>query len=246
VERREAARGAVTPEAYARWRASPLGATTEALEEEVLRALAGDVRGRTVLEVGCGDGTRAAALAAAGARVVSIDRSPAMAGAARSRGAAVIRADAGALPVAAGTFDLVLCANVLAFVSRPGPAVEEMARALHPGGRLVLADLAPWSLWGLWRRARALHGDPLWRTATFRGAAALGALARRAGLEPESARGCVRYPPVAWMARAAAPLERRLVRSTLGAAFVAVSARRPLGGPGGAPPERWIPGPGIR
>lgn len=236
----------MTPEAYARWRASDLGAVTEALEEEVLRRLAGDVRGRAVLEVGCGDGTRAAALAAAGARVVSVDRSRAMAGVARSRGAPVVRADACALPVASESFDLVLCANVLAFVPDPAPAVSEMARALRPGGRLVLADLAPWSLWGLWRRLRALLGDPLWRTATFRSAGALGKLARGAGLEPEAVRGCVRYPPVAWIARAAAPLERSRTRTTAGAAFVALSARRAPGGPPGARPERWIRDPGVR
>jgi SAM-dependent methyltransferase len=235
----------VTPEAYARWRASPLGAVTEALEEEVLRALFGEVRGRAVLEVGCGDGTRAAALAAAGARVVSLDRSAAMAAAARSRGAAVVRGEAGSLPVAPGSFDLVLCVNVLAFVLDPAPAVSQMARALRPGGRLVLADLAPWSVWVLWRRLRALRGDPLWGEATFRSAGALAALARGAGLEPEAVRGCVRYPPVGWLARAAAPVERRLVRSTLGAAFVAVSARRPPGPPG-ARPDRWIRGPGVR
>jgi len=48
--------GAIGPEDYARWSASAIGAMTEQLEEKVIFDLAGDLHGRMVFDVGCGDG----------------------------------------------------------------------------------------------------------------------------------------------------------------------------------------------
>jgi 2-polyprenyl-3-methyl-5-hydroxy-6-metoxy-1,4-benzoquinol methylase len=60
------------PECYARWRASEIGATTERLERQLILELVGDVGGRKVLDVGCGDGEFALALAKRGASVTGI------------------------------------------------------------------------------------------------------------------------------------------------------------------------------
>jgi hypothetical protein len=45
----------LSPEAYTRWRASEIGAITERLESQLILELVGDVGGRRVLDVGCGD-----------------------------------------------------------------------------------------------------------------------------------------------------------------------------------------------
>lgn len=45
------------PGDYARWRASEVGAVTERLERPLILELVGEVSGRTVLDLGCGDGT---------------------------------------------------------------------------------------------------------------------------------------------------------------------------------------------
>ena len=63
------------PECYARWRASEIGATTERLERQLILELVGDVGGRRVLDVGCGDGEFAVALTKRGAIVTGIDAS---------------------------------------------------------------------------------------------------------------------------------------------------------------------------
>lgn len=42
----------IEPNAYARWRATPLGALTERLEQEAIFSLAGEVRGQSVLDIG--------------------------------------------------------------------------------------------------------------------------------------------------------------------------------------------------
>lgn len=65
------------PDEYARWRASEIGAITERLERRLIFELAGVVGGRTVLDVGCGDGELALELVKRGAIVPGIDASPA-------------------------------------------------------------------------------------------------------------------------------------------------------------------------
>lgn len=49
-----------------------------------------------------------------------------------------IAAHGEALPFADGTFDLVLCDNVIDHAADPGQIVREMARVLRPGGLLYL------------------------------------------------------------------------------------------------------------
>ncbi len=93
--------------------------------------------GERILDLGCGDGRLSAAIAARGARVVGIDRSPAMVAAARERGIEAHELDAAALPFAAA-FDAVFSNAALHWM---GPVMEAVLagvfRALRPGGRFV-------------------------------------------------------------------------------------------------------------
>ena len=53
------------------------------------------------------------------------------------------QADILALPLVYGTFDAVVIHQVLHFLDRPWSAISEAARALNPGGRLLIVDLGP-------------------------------------------------------------------------------------------------------
>ncbi len=196
--------------------------------------LAGPLDGRDVLDVGCGDGAYALAATRAGARVTGLDRSAAALAAARDRAASeglavdLQAGDAGALPFAADRFDVVLAVTVLCFLEQPARAVAEMARVLRPGGLLVLGELGKWSTWAAWRRLRSLAGPTSWRAARFWSAGELRSLLRGAGLVPGAERGAAFYPPVGRAARLLEPVDPHLGRATsLGAAFVAIAARRP-------------------
>lgn len=74
-------------ESYRRWRESPLGQTTDALEEALILDLLGPVQGPRILDVGCGDGVLAVALARRGARVTGLDADPRVLAATRRRAA---------------------------------------------------------------------------------------------------------------------------------------------------------------
>lgn len=102
-------------------------------------------RGERVLDVGCGTGivTRLAAEAVGeGTRVAGLDVNPGMLAVARSAGAYPgiewYEADAAAMPLEDGAFDVVLCQMSLQFVPEPGAALREMRRVLARNGRLVL------------------------------------------------------------------------------------------------------------
>ena len=105
----------------------------------------GDLRGRRVLEVGCGTGTLATALAEQ-SRVWAVDSSPEMIDVAHARnggdrvGWRV--ADATALPFRAGWFDRVVMRLVVHLMDRPR-AFAEALRALVDDGRLVIATFDP-------------------------------------------------------------------------------------------------------
>lgn len=223
------------PRAYARWRGSPLGATTEELERGLILELLGDVSGRRVLEIGCGDGSLAVELARRGARVTAIDASEAMIDAAQHRAATSATAIdfrvaiADNLPFQSTQFDLVVAVTILCFVENADPVFSEIARVLCPCGRLVIGELNRWSAWAAERRMRAWFGSALWRRGHFRTPRQLRRLAADAGLEPGPIIGAVYYPRFGWAARWMGPFDRRIGKlTTLGAAFIAMAAQKPL------------------
>ncbi len=101
-------------------------------------------RGR-VLDIGCGTGRIAEALAARGARAWGVDPSPEMLAVARRRhipGGGFKQADAERLPFKAGWFDGALMRQVVQHVELV-PAFAEAARVLAPGGRLTIGTFHP-------------------------------------------------------------------------------------------------------
>jgi ubiquinone/menaquinone biosynthesis C-methylase UbiE len=223
------------PESYARWRGSRLGRITDTLEERLLLELLGPVDRYDVLDVGCGDGALAFTLSRRGAKVTGLDADRRMLAAAHVRaeaeslGLALVHGRAEALPFLNETFDRVVAVTVPCFVREADRAIAEMARVLKPGGRLVIGELGQWSLWAAIRRIRGWLDASTWRAARFRTAGELKRLLEKHGLVVRETRGSVYYPPWGAAASLMAPFDPWLGRRTMaGAAFIAVSAAKPI------------------
>lgn len=103
----------------------------------------------TVGDLGCGTGATAELLAPFVARVIAVDESAEMLAAARARldarpghGAVHLRQGAlEALPMADGELDAAVLMLVLHHLADPAAVLAEAARALAPGGRLLIVDM---------------------------------------------------------------------------------------------------------
>ena len=91
-----------------------------------------------MLDVAGGPGALAAAVGLGGA-VTVLDAAPSLLEYAPP-GAERVEGRAEQLPFPAAAFDLVTCVNSLHHIARPARALDEMARVLAPGGRIVLED----------------------------------------------------------------------------------------------------------
>lgn len=112
------------------------------------------IAGTAVLDLGSGHGSYGEQLAAAGARVFSVDLEP-------HGGSRVVRGNALRLPFRDASFDGVMCSNVLEHAGEPKHLLSEMARVLRPSGWAYVSwtnwfspwgghEYSPWHYFGVW------------------------------------------------------------------------------------------------
>ena len=104
----------------------------------------GDLLGRRTLDIGCGTGTFAAALAERGGKVWGVDPSPEMLVEARAKAtrARFKEGRAESLPFKDRWFERAVLRLSLHLLDRPR-ALQEVARILAPSGRVVIATFDP-------------------------------------------------------------------------------------------------------
>lgn len=118
------------------------------LPESQLEVL-GDVRGRDVLELGCGAAQSSTALHALGARVTGLDNSAVQLERARELMAAagaefpLVHAAAEAAPFGDESFDIVFCDHGAMSFADPYRTIPEAARMLRTGGLLAFSMHTP-------------------------------------------------------------------------------------------------------
>lgn len=115
----------------------------------VERALAAAAPHERLLDVGCDDGERTLAFAAAAGatQVLGLEAVAEQAAKARERGIEVTVADAGTgLPYPDASFDAVVSNQVIEHLQDTDLFVRELRRVLHPGGTAVVSteNLASW------------------------------------------------------------------------------------------------------
>jgi len=168
--------------------------------DRLARCLGGSldvVRGKGVLEVGCGAGRFTELLLAAGARIFACDLSEAveanLANCGGNEGLFVCQADVLALPALRRAFDVVVALGMIQHTPSPEATIAALAGFVKPGGMLVLDHYAP-----------AARAAP-----RLLGAVSPRQLLRRAFLALPAERA---LPAAASLTRALLPLHRRLWR----------------------------------
>jgi len=118
-----------------------------------VESITGPMRGRVVLDLGCGrQALWSRAYVARGARVVAVELDPARCREALERLAAappagdgrvlgLVRGDGERLPVRDGRVDFVHCAQVLEHVGSPAGFLRELRRVLAPGGHAYVTAI---------------------------------------------------------------------------------------------------------
>ncbi|HEU5347499.1 MAG TPA: class I SAM-dependent methyltransferase [Ktedonobacterales bacterium] len=112
--------------------------------------------GSKALDIGCGDGTLAVALAARIPSVCGIDISADAVTATIQKGidAKQVNLDTDSMPFAEGAFDTVTCLDVLEHVFDPRRAARQIAQVCSPGATLVIST----PNMRYWRHIKAIIG----------------------------------------------------------------------------------------
>ncbi|MCB9892893.1 MAG: class I SAM-dependent methyltransferase [Planctomycetes bacterium] len=119
----------------------------EGILDDWMLELAGDVSGKRVIDLGCGEGRFCRMLAARGAEVLGVDLQPAFieyAEAHKGEREKYLLGDMEELEgVPDAAFDLAVSYISLVDVPDMRSAVMQAARVLKPGGRLLVSNLSP-------------------------------------------------------------------------------------------------------
>jgi ubiquinone/menaquinone biosynthesis C-methylase UbiE len=151
---------------YERWApqydapGNPLIAHEEPVVHELLARWPAPMR---VLDAPCGTGRHTAYLAALGHDVTGVDASPWMLDQARAKHPDLRLAEGNidSLAFPDASFDGAVCALLFDHLPRIDHAIAELARVLHPGGRLLISNIHPtMALVGAHAAFRDANGDP--------------------------------------------------------------------------------------
>jgi SAM-dependent methyltransferase len=218
-------RGPAEAAAYDAWYDSSAGDAVLRAEQRCVAELL-DGAARPWLDLGTGSGRFGGPLAAE----VGLDPALELLRMARERMPSVVRGVAEALPFRDASLGAVVAVAVLEFLEDPAIAMREIARALRPGGRLVLGFFPRDAAWAAAYERQGQESQSVFHGARFFSIDEVKALAGLAGLLATGSRAALFEAP------GAAPSDTVTSGAAPSAGFVALSLRKPAAAPGGPQP----------
>jgi cytosine/adenosine deaminase-related metal-dependent hydrolase/ubiquinone/menaquinone biosynthesis C-methylase UbiE len=186
-------------EGYARWAKNYTAQPNPmfALEERVLKSLLPELRGKDIVDLGCGTGRWLQTLSTySPSSLVGVDASPHMLEEAERRnlaGVQILRRDCLETRLPSASADVILNSFVLSHITRPEAFARELLRLGRPGCNIFITDLHPDTARRLdWKRAFSSDGDHIEIDSTFRPVAELIDVFQSAGLQVKA----VLEPPI--------------------------------------------------
>jgi len=138
------------------WLQTPAGAYVRAWEQRLLDELTADIFGFNALQIGTPqiDALAASRMPNKWLADTRLQRGTPPA----TARTAALAFDAGELPFASQSLDLVVLPHVLEFAAEPHQVLREVERVLIPEGQLIICGFNPASLWGLRQVTARLTG----------------------------------------------------------------------------------------
>jgi SAM-dependent methyltransferase len=187
------------------WYEKPLGRLYLTRGIEKLKELLDGqkVKDEYALDAGCGAGHYTLHLTEIGYGAIGVDKSEILISKAfeKSKGHAkkidFIVADISSLPFPSDFFKLIICCNVIEFVSVPEETLRELKRVLAPQGILILGVCNKNSIWGLLQRLGKSFrwNDPFFKGRFFSRDELIN-LASKIGFDLDQIKGAIYFPPV--------------------------------------------------
>jgi ubiquinone/menaquinone biosynthesis C-methylase UbiE len=151
---------------YDRWYETDIGRYISSLEERLTRELIGDVRGRRILDIGCGTGNHLKLFQSWGSQPVGVDSSLFMLQKAKSKGdPKLILANGEQLPLKNLVFDVTTLITTLEFCEKPIRILQEAGRVTRE--RILIGVLNSWSILAIGRRVKAWFKPSIYKRADF-------------------------------------------------------------------------------
>ncbi len=150
------------PDEYDSWYEKEPGKTIDLIETECALSLLLPVRGKKILDVGCGTGNFTKKLSCLGYDVVGVDPSDGMMEKALKKGLRCVKGYAEEIPFDDKTFDAVISVAAIEFFQDRKKAIKEMLRIAKMGGKIVICFIT-----GSWEKYYKSKGSGVLSKADF-------------------------------------------------------------------------------
>jgi len=123
------------------------------MEQAAMLELMPELKNKVVLDLACGSGRYAQiAQAQKASLTLGMDFAPEMLAQVNTSQGRLVRTDMQSIPLKSASIDVVICGLAVGHLQNLSSAINEISRALRPGGYVVYSDIHPFGKLAGWKR----------------------------------------------------------------------------------------------